>query len=373
MDDSVYRPAVSQIANRAMRALAVNRWFIGGSLIYAIAGLAVAQTLGVAEQYNTAHGFTLEHNFVRQFMIFGLIGAAFVFAHLINVFVVLRPKQPLRFLRESFFEVNRMPERLLTALPILILLPLCLTVFSSLKVMIPLIHPFDWDATFIAWDGWLHGGVQPWEILQPLLGFPYVTHVINIFYDAWFFLLFLSAFVMAFKLTAPRLRMQFFLTLLVTWSLLGNVMAAMLASVGPAFYGLLTDGPDPFAPLMAYLEAANAQYEIGALQVQAWLWGAYEAKENAVGRGISAMPSIHVSSALLFALVWWRLNRVIGILVGVFTAVILLGSVHLGYHYAIDGYVAIPLTWLIWHVIGRLLGRDRGLDEDEVAVQNRGS
>ena len=37
-------------------------------------------------------------------------------------------------------------------------------------------------------------------------------------------------------------------------------------------------------------------------------------------------------------------------------------------YHAIDGYVAIPLTWLIWHVIGRLLGRDRGLDEDEVAA-----
>ncbi len=85
------------------------------------------------------------------------------------------------------------------------------------------------------------------------------------------------------------------------------------------------------------------------------------------------MPSIHVSSALLFALVWWRLNRVIGILVGVFSAVILLGSVHLGYHYAIDGYVAIPLTWLIWHVIGRLLDRDRSLDDIEPAIQNRGS
>jgi hypothetical protein len=358
-----------------MRAFAVNRWFVAASLAYAVAGLIVARQLGVAEQYTTSHDFTLEHNYIRQFLIFGLIGAAFVLAHLLNVFVFLRPKQPLRYLRESFFEINRMPERLLTALPVLILLPISLTVFSSLKVMIPLIHPFDWDATFIAWDGWLHGGVQPWEILQPILGFPYVTHVINICYDAWFFLLFLSAFVMAFKLTPPRLRMQFFLTLLVSWSLLGNLMAAALASVGPAFYGLLTGGPDPFAPLMAYLNAANEHYEIGALQVQDWLWSAYEAKENAVGRGISAMPSIHVASALLFALVWWRLNRVVGILMAVFCAVILLGSVHLGYHYAIDGYVAILLTWLIWHVIGRLLDRDRSLDEEEKApaVQNLGS
>jgi len=364
MDSSVYRPTASHITQRAMRAFLANRWFVATSLVYAATGLAAAGLFGVAEQYNTSHSFTLEQNFIRQFLIFGLIGAAFVFAHLLHVFVFVRPKRPLRYLRESFFEINRMPERLLTALPILILLPICLTVFSSLKVMIPLIHPFDWDPTLMAWDGWLHGGLQPWELLQPILGFPFITHVINIFYDAWFFLLFLCAFVMAFKLTSPRLRMQFFLTLLVSWFLLGNLMAAALASVGPAFYGLLADGPDPFASLMAYLNAANEHYEIGALQIQAWLWSAYEAKENAVGRGISAMPSIHVASALLFALVWWRLNRVVGILMAVFCAVILLGSVHLGYHYAIDGYVSIPLTWLIWHVIGRLLDRDRSLDDD---------
>jgi hypothetical protein len=36
---------------------------------------------------------------------------------------------------------------------------------------------------------------------------------------------------------------------------------------------------------------------------------------------------------------------------------ILVGSVHLGWHYAIDGYAAIIGTWAIWWIVGRLLER----------------
>ena len=41
----------------------------------------------------------------------------------------------------------------------------------------------------------------------------------------------------------------------------------------------------------------------------------------------------------------------------VFAAVIMVGSVHLGYHYSLDGYVAGLMTVLIWLVSGRLAQR----------------
>ena len=87
------------------------------------------------------------------------------------------------------------------------------------------------------------------------------------------------------------------------------------------------------------------------------LWEAYNNKEIGQVKGISAMPSMHVSIAFLFALVGWRIHRISGIIFSVFAFLIMVGCVHLGWHYAIDGYVAIACIWLIWWAVGCLLNR----------------
>ncbi|MCP4328760.1 MAG: hypothetical protein GY791_10045 [Alphaproteobacteria bacterium] len=372
MESVAYRTIAGPLPRRALRALTVNRWLVAGVLAYALLTVLTTRGLGLADPFAIAFDAALRDYIMRLVILFALIGAAFVLGHVLHVVLFERPEQPLMVLRESFFTVHRMPERIVTGLPVLLLLPVCLALFSALKVLIPAIHPFDWDAAFIAWDRWLHGGVDPWQILQPLLGYPFATHIVDILYTLWFFVLFLCAFVMAFKLRGRRLRMQFFLTLLITWAVLGNGMAAAFASVGPCFYGLLTGAPDPFAPLMAYLHHVDGRYPLAAVQIQEVLWQAHEMKEIAFGRGISAMPSIHVSTALLFFLLWRRMSRLMGAAMGVFFLAILLGSVHLGYHYAIDGYVSIVLTVAIWWGVGFVLDRDRGLDDEpEVPAVSR--
>ena len=50
----------------------------------------------------------------------------------------------------------------------------------------------------------------------------------------------------------------------------------------------------------------------------------------------------------LFALAAWRLNRIAGILASIFAGVIFIGSVHLGWHYAVDGYVGFALALAVW-------------------------
>jgi hypothetical protein len=40
-----------------------------------------------------------------------------------------------------------------------------------------------------------------------------------------------------------------------------------------------------------------------------------------------------------------------------FCAVILFGSVHLGWHYAVDGYFSIIATVAIWKIVGWALSR----------------
>ena len=75
------------------------------------------------------------------------------------------------------------------------------------------------------------------------------------------------------------------------------------------------------------------------------------------GTGISAMPSLHVAIATLCALFAWRCGPRAGMLMSVYAAIIFLASIHLGWHYAIDGYVSIVSTVLLWGAVGWALRR----------------
>lgn len=48
-------------------------------------------------------------------------------------------------------------------------------------------------------------------------------------------------------------------------------------------------------------------------------------------------------------------NRWFGVTAWGYVMVILLGSVHLDWYYAVDGYVAIPGTLIIWQLTARVL------------------
>ena len=74
----------------------------------------------------------------------------------------------------------------------------------------------------------------------------------------------------------------------------------------------------------------------------------------ALGSGISAFPSVHLSMATLWTIVAFRMSARLGWAALVFLLVILVGSVALGWHYAIDGYASIVVTLLLWKTVGRL-------------------
>jgi hypothetical protein len=224
-----------------------------------------------------------------------------------------------------------------------------LTLFKSL---IPAINPYVWDPTFARWDEALHLGLAPWQWLQPLLGYPLVTKAVNWLYNFWFAPLWFVWVWQAFSLRDRHLRLQFFYSLLLTWILLGTVSAMYFSSAGPCYYGRLVTGPDPFAPLMDYLYAANDQYEVWALTVQEMLWGYYTTGDIEIGSGISAMPSMHVAMVFIFVLLGFRTAKWLGWL---FLAYLIqIGSVHLAWHYAIDGYGAMIGAAFFWWISGRL-------------------
>jgi membrane-associated phospholipid phosphatase len=75
------------------------------------------------------------------------------------------------------------------------------------------------------------------------------------------------------------------------------------------------------------------------------------------GGGISAMPSIHVTVAILYILAAQRTRWSIPAIV--FGLLTFIGSIHFGYHYAIDGFVGMAVAQLCWRCAGLCYDRRR--------------
>ena len=236
------------------------------------------------------------------------------------------------------------------AVPIL-LLPLFAGIFTSFKVTIPEMAPFSWDPALMRLDLAMHGGFHPWALLQPILGHPLVTSAISYLYNLWF-AMWLVVYWQMFRVNNRVLRMQFLLSFVLAWIVLGSIGAFYLSSAGPVYYGAVVDGPNPYAGLMAYLNDSHGVYRNWSIIAQDYLWQIYQSGNAHLGGGISAMPSLHVGVALLVYLLARHFGRLFAWLAGVYLLIIIVGSIHLGWHYAVDSYVSIIGTLLIWGFSG---------------------
>ena len=286
----------------------------------------------------------------------GVMLIALVMIHAVYVMVALRPRRLFaelgRQYRSSLFRADRMAN----ALPVFVLLPVFFNSFTVLKTSVPRIAPFAWDAAFDTADRWLHGGAAPWTLLQPWferhLAAP---HYLNLAYLVWFFMLWLVVVWQTCRLRDPALRAQFIGTMVLSWILLGTIGSFLLSSAGPCYFGRVTGLADPYAPLMAYLGRANDVAVVWSLQTQEMLWRLYADQEIGFGGGISAMPSMHVAMAVLLMLTARRLHWALGLGAFLYYLVIQLGSVQLGWHYAVDGYVSAAVMLPLWWGVGRAI------------------
>ena len=273
-----------------------------------------------------------------------------VIIRLIQYAVVIKPESPIKALGADIASLVMRPRLVINALPVFTAMVFFNKAMIELKPAIPAINPFAWDVSFMAWDRALHFGMDPWVILQPLLGFDYVTFAINMAYNFWFVALFSAWFWFGFQKQANELRTRFFLSYMLAWWIGGGLLAVFFSSAGPVYYDELGLTPDPYTGLFAYLNDANTRIPLWFLDTQQMLWDGYIGKIPALG--ISAMPSMHNASAVLFALAFRQVSRGLGWFFTGYAVVILVGSVHLGWHYAIDGYAGILIALFSWWLAG---------------------
>ena len=278
-------------------------------------------------------------------VLFGLLSYKFI-----EMALHEKPKHPLAALWRNFKSIVTDPERMASGIPIFAALVIFMYVFTMVKAYVSVLAPFSWDGTFDRWDVALHFGTRPWELLQPVLGYWPVTFLINVNYNMWFVAMNVFLAYYAFIARPGAQRTRFFLSYMLIWIIGGGVLAVLFSSAGPCYFTRLGIFPDPYAPLMAYLAEANTHAPVWALTTQDMLW---DLKTEGSGfGGVSAMPSMHNATALLFVLaVAGRAPWLRSLLIA-HAALIFLGSIHLGWHYAVDGYLAWGLALAVWLAAG---------------------
>lgn len=265
-------------------------------------------------------------------LLVGLLAAAFTHS----------PRRPLTFMRE------KLRDRGLGALAIVLVLVISATAFTTLKHEYSFIVPFHSDSLLADIDATLHFG-DPWRHARAIFPQSLDLVLFSLYSQLWFVeivgVLLYASFV------ADRSdRERFFVTFALSAILLSSLVRIAGSSAGPVFYDRIVGG-ERFADLIAALKASPAGPK--TLTLTDYLYASFTSQRTVLGTGISAMPSLHVALAFLCALFISSRSRIAGWLAWSYAAIIMFGSVYFGWHYALDGYVSIISVLVIWKLAVR--------------------
>jgi hypothetical protein len=311
---------------------------------FPIVGIVAAYVFAV---YSVHAFFGLHNKLVIEFYYDWFTRLAAIFSGVLILFLVLRGTY------KQHATVNSVAGFLL----VFLLAPPFNSTFASYKQTIHLVNNFAWDRSLMRLDYILHFHHHPWRLLQSVLAYPAIIRAIDLLYALWFVFLFLSCLWMAWSKNR-RLRLLFFVSTLLVWILLGSCLATIFSSAGPCYYSkVLPSGENPFAPLMSRLDEIHKADSLFALTNQFSLWEAKLYDTWLPFGGISAMPSIHLAMATIFSLLAFNVRKRLGWIFVAYAVLIQVGSIILGWHYAVDGYVGVLLTILIWFAVARFVKR----------------
>jgi hypothetical protein len=212
---------------------------------------------------------------------------------------------------------------------------------AKIKTAIPQVVPYYADPFLAELDRAIFL-IDPWRITHFFIG-DWGTGIVDDIYIAWHFVQICFG---CWMIVTRNLRLQTtaLISYTLCWILLGGVGAMLFSSVGPCFYEQFYGATD-FRPLMQNLIHAPISAE-----AQKYLLDSFDTGN--LGSGISAFPSMHVAIAVWEALVVRMAfrNRILTAAAWAWVFVICVGSVHLGWHYAVDGIFAAAGAVCFWKV-----------------------
>lgn len=213
-------------------------------------------------------------------------------------------------------------------------------------------HGFYYDTALYYLDLQLHFGHLPAKFLHELPYQAILAKITDKNYHLWFFVMTYSFFLACFGHKQQEFGLRFFIASLLVWVIGGNLIATIFSSAGPCYYGLVSYiGTDPYATIMDNLKnISKTQFELGALKAQNILWENHQSNNPKPALGISAFPSMHVTSSFLLVFATFSYKQTIKWAILAFALLILLGSIYLGWHYAIDSYTGIFLSYAAWKI-----------------------
>jgi hypothetical protein len=305
---------------------------------------AVPAAIIVAIEYLFAFAIGARVGFHYQIPLVGYAIGGFVIAGAGTVVMILA--KLFRYARQGEAKpARRLASEIKDFLPFIVGILLITTEIGALtwtKVMLPIVNPFWADPLLARVDHALFLGTDPWMVAHALFG--WAAPAIDGCYVTWLPLKLLTT-LFVFSMPESERKAQAILSyfLIIVGVEIGQYA---LPSAGPVFYAQLGYG-NRFAqlPIGPWVETTRN-----------YLWHDYLRGGGSIGAGISAMPSLHVAASVWMALVWRSYFRPLGIPGWLYTVVILIGSVLLGWHYAVDGILAVAIAATAWWLASERFG-----------------